>query len=251
MSVSPGSPSISVASMKRTSPPVPVTASPVATPGVLVRSATSDWKRWRPRYVRTSSVPTCTGGVSSPASIFAVTLRSSLPIWRSRPRTPASRVCPSMIASNGVVADADFLCFQPVSVELAADQVVARDGKLLLDRVAVELDDLHAVEQRARNGVDHVGRRNEQHVGEVEVHLQVVVAEGVVLGRVQHLEQSRRRVTPPVGADLVDLVQHDHRVHRPRLFERAGDAARATRQRRFDGGRGSRLRRGFRPARCA
>jgi hypothetical protein len=42
-----------------------------------------------------------------------------------------------------------------------------------------------------------------------------VVAEAVVLGRVEHLEQCRARVAAPVGADLVDLVEHDHRVHRP------------------------------------
>ncbi len=43
------SPSIAVASMKRTSPPVPVTARPVETPGIAVRSTDSWKKRWRPR----------------------------------------------------------------------------------------------------------------------------------------------------------------------------------------------------------
>ena len=36
----------------------------------------------------------------------------------------------------------------------------------------------------------------------------------MVLRRVEHLEQRRRRVAAPVGADLVDLVEQDHRVHR-------------------------------------
>ncbi len=39
--VSPGLPDIDAASTNRTSPPVPVTASPVATPGVAVRAAAS------------------------------------------------------------------------------------------------------------------------------------------------------------------------------------------------------------------
>ena len=70
-----------------------------------------------------------------------------------------------------------------------------------------------------------VGRREEQHVGQVEVDLEVVVAERVVLRRVEHLEQRRRRVAAVVGADLVDLVEQHDRVHRARLADRADDAA--------------------------
>jgi hypothetical protein len=92
--------------------------------------------------------------------------------------------------------------------------------------VAVDADDLHPVEQRARDGVDHVGRGDEQHPRQVEVDLEVVVAEGVVLGRVEHLEQRRGRVAPVVGAELVDLVEHDDRVHGPRLAQGPHQAAR-------------------------
>src|SRR5690606_36051355 len=58
----------------------------------------------------------------------------------------------------------------------------------------------------ARERSQDVGGGDEQHVGEVEVGLEIVVAERVVLGRVEDLEQGRRRVTPPVGAHLVHLV---------------------------------------------
>ena len=61
---------------------------------------------------------------------------------------------------------------------------------------------------------------------QVELDVEVVVAERVVLRRVEHLEQGRARVAAPVGADLVDLVEHDHRVHRPRVAQRAHQAAR-------------------------
>jgi hypothetical protein len=52
-----------------------------------------------------------------------------------------------------------------------------------------------------------------------------VVAERVVLRRVEHLEQRRGRIAAPVGPDLVDLVEEDHRVHRPGVAERANEAA--------------------------
>ena len=47
----------------------------------------------------------------------------------------------------------------------------------------------------------------------------------MVLRRVEHLEQRGRRVAAPVGADLVDLVEHDHRVHRPGVSQRADEPA--------------------------
>ena len=71
----------------------------------------------------------------------------------------------------------------------------------------------------------HVRRGQEQHVGQVEVDFEVVIAEGVVLRRVQHLEQGRRRVAAVVGADLVDLVQQHDRVHRAGLGDGPDDAA--------------------------
>ena len=107
---------------------------------------------------------------------------------------------------------------QAVALELTGEQVVARDRDLLVLGVAVEADDLQPVQQRAGDGLEHVRGREEQHVRQVEVDLEVVVAERVVLRRVEHLEQRRRRVAAPVGAQLVDLVEQDDRVHgaRPR-----------------------------------
>jgi len=56
--------------------------------------------------------------------------------------------------------------------------------------------------------------------------LEVMVREARVLLRVQHLEQRRRRVAPEVGAQLVDLVEHEHRVARPHAPHPLDDAAR-------------------------
>ena len=132
-------------------------------------------------------------------------------------------------------------------VELAADQVVAGDRHLLGLGVAVEADDLHPVEERPGDRVDHVGRGDEQHPREVEVDLQVVVPERVVLGRVEHLEERRRRVAPEVRPDLVDLVQAGApgSSSRPRGGPARGGPV--GRRHRCGGGRGSRPRRGRRP----
>ena len=122
--------------------------------------------------------------------------------------------------------DRDLVLAQAVALALARPQVVARDRGLLRHRVAVEPDDLHTVQERAGDRLGDVGGGDEQDLGEVELDVEVVVAERVVLGRVEHLEQGRAGVAAPVGADLVDLVEHDHRVHRPRVAQRAHQAAR-------------------------
>ncbi len=123
------------------------------------------------------------------------------------------------------VLDRDLLGGQPGQLKLPGQQVVAGDGDLLVLGVAVEGDDLHAVEQRPGDGLQDVGRGQEEHVGQVELDLEVVVAERVVLRRVEHFEQGGRRVAAVVGADLVDLVEQDDRVHRAGLADRADDAA--------------------------
>ena len=60
---------------------------------------------------------------------------------------------------------------------------------------------------------------------EVERQVEVVVAERRVLLRVEHLEHRRRGVAAEVGAHLVDLVEHEHRVGRAGVAQRADDRA--------------------------
>ena len=62
---------------------------------------------------------------------------------------------------------------------------------------------------------------------QIERHRQIVVAEGRVLLRIEHLEQRRRRVAvEAAGAELVDLVEHHHAVARPDLAQVLDDVAR-------------------------
>ena len=220
-------PCIAVASTKSTSPPVPVTARPVATPGTAVRSAASWKNRCRPSASRTagsSIVDRRLGlaGGDARSRSCAAACRARARAGGRRPRACTRRRSSSSSSSR----DRDLVLEQAVALALARPEVAARDRDLLVDRVAVEADDLHAVEQRAGDRVGDVRGRDEDDLGEVELDVEVVVAERVVLRRVEHLEQRRRRVAAPVGADLVDLVEQDHRVHRPGVAQGADEPAR-------------------------
>src|SRR5207244_3993368 len=80
---------------------------------------------------------------------------------------------------------------QAVVPRLLGHEMLLCDGHLLLLGVAGEVDDLHPVPQRGRHRVDDVRGGDEEYPREVERHVQIVVAEGGVLLRVQHLEQGR------------------------------------------------------------
>jgi hypothetical protein len=99
------------------------------------------------------------------------------------------------------------------------------DLELLLLGVAGETEHLHAVAKRRRHRVEDVRGRDEEHLAEVERHLEVVVGEREVLLGVEHLEERGRRIAAEVGPDLVDLVEHDDRVLRPRPLDPLDDAA--------------------------
>ena len=62
------------------------------------------------------------------------------------------------------------------------------------------------------NRAELVGGGDEEHAREVDRDLEVVVAEGVVLRRVEDLEQRRRGIALDADRDLVDLVEHQHGV---------------------------------------
>ena len=78
----------------------------------------------------------------------------------------------------------------------------------------------------AGNGVQHVRRGDEQHLRQVVLHVEIVVLEGGVLLRVQHLQQRRRRIAAEVRGHLVDLIQHEDRVLRSGLLHRLDNLSR-------------------------
>ena len=86
------------------------------------------------------------------------------------------------------------------------NEVLARDLDLLVFGVSSDTNNLHAVHQRRRN-VERIRRRDEHHVRQVVIDLEIVVVECMVLFGVEHFEQRRRRIAAEIGAHLVDLVE--------------------------------------------
>ena len=99
------------------------------------------------------------------------------------------------------------------------------DHQLFLVRVGAELDDLHAVEQRTRDGVRRVRRGDEHALAQVKRQFKEIVAEGRVLLGVQHFQQRGRGVAAIVAAQLVDLIEQQERIFASRLLDGRQDSA--------------------------
>ena len=125
-----------------------------------------------------------------------------------------------------LVGDLDVFRFETCGGTLFGQQEALGDLDLLRLEVAGQPDDLHAVRERRRDRAERVRGADEHDLRQVEVHLEVVVVERVVLLGVEHLEQRARWVAAPVGAELVDLVEQEHRVSRARTAQALDDAPR-------------------------
>ena len=111
-------------------------------------------------------------------------------------------------------------------LELLGHEVLLGDVHLLLEGVAGQLQDLHAVAERRGDGIEQVGGGDEHDLREIEGHVEVVVGEAEVLLRVEHLEERRAGIAAEVGPELVDLVEHHGGVVRGRLLHGLDDPAR-------------------------
>ena len=128
-----------------------------------------------------------------------------------------------MISASAASVNSIFDLHQAVALHLARDQVALGDLELLLLGVARELDHLHPVAQRRRDRVELVRGGDEEAARQVEGQVEVVVAEARVLLGVEHLEHRAGGVAAEVGAHLVDLVDHQHRVVGLGVAQRADD----------------------------
>ncbi|ENN85911.1 hypothetical protein RHSP_17182 [Rhizobium freirei PRF 81] len=122
------------------------------------------------------------------------------------------------------IADREFARLQCMLLDGLRQQVPLGDFALFVFGVAGDTDDLHAVHQ-GRRDVQRVRRRDEHDVRQVIFDFQVVVHESRVLRRVQHFQQSRRRIAAVVHAELVDFVEQEQRIGLLGLLHRLDDLA--------------------------
>ena len=118
-------------------------------------------------------------------------------------------------AANGVFREFQLCFLQTMLLQLLGQQVALGDLQLFLVGVAAQFDQLHTVEERSGNGVGSIGSSDEHDAAEVNRQLHEMVAERAVLLGIQHLKKRGGGIAAGVVCQLVDLVQHQQRIHRP------------------------------------
>src|SRR5262249_10733815 len=74
------------------------------------------------------------------------------------------------------------------------------------------------------DGLQRIGCRDEENLRQIERQIEVIVAEGEILGGVQDLQESGRGVASKVAAQLVDFVEHQKRIVDAGATNRLDDA---------------------------
>jgi hypothetical protein len=59
------------------------------------------------------------------------------------------------------------------------------------------------------NGIEPVSRGEEEHPGQVEWQVEVIIGESMVLLRVEHFQQRGCRIAAEIGTDLVDFIEEN------------------------------------------
>src|SRR5712692_2337191 len=101
-----------------------------------------------------------------------------------------------------------------IFLDLPRYQVLECDVDLLFFRVALKLDDFHAVSKRLCHRIEHICGGNEQYLRKIEGHVEVIIAEGDVLLRIKCLQQCGSWIATEIPADFIDFVQHKYRIFR-------------------------------------
>ena len=122
--------------------------------------------------------------------------------------------------------EAQLTLFQTMREQLLAHQKPRGNADFFVIAVAGQLDDLHPIAQRRLDRVDGVAGGDEHDLAQVQRNVQIVIAKIAILLWIEHFQQRRRRITAPVRADLVDLVEHEDRIHTLRPPQRLHDSPR-------------------------
>ncbi len=128
--------------------------------------------------------------------------------------------------ANRILLKFALIGLESVLLELSPNEISFRDLQFLALGVTGQRNHFHPVAQRFGHAVDVIGRADKNDLRQIERHIEIAIDKRVVLPRIEHFEQRARRIAAKIGADLVDLVEHENRIARPGAAQFLNDPAR-------------------------
>src|SRR6185436_2899024 len=120
----------------------------------------------------------------------------------------------------------DVLLLQAIRYDLSRQQILPRNGQLLVGQIPGDAQDFHPIAQRLGDPRQRIRGGDEQHLRKVVIDFEVVVVESRVLLRIEHFQQRRRRIAAEVLAELVDFIEENYRIDHLGASHRLNDASR-------------------------
>ena len=117
------------------------------------------------------------------------------------------------------------LSCRPVASRWRFDEEALGDLELFLLGVAGDAQDFHAVLQRLRNGVQHVGGADEHYFRKIVFDVEIVVGEGVIQLGIEDFHQRGRRIAAEVRGHLVHFIENEDGVDGAGLLHHLDDLA--------------------------
>ena len=117
------------------------------------------------------------------------------------------------------VVDPELPPTESVALKLLGPQVIARDRQFLLGDITGQAQRFHAIEKRRGNRIELVRGAHKQHLRQVHAQIEIMIEKPAVLLGVQRFEERGGGIAAKRGADLVDLIEHNHRIGDLDLFQ--------------------------------
>ena len=119
-----------------------------------------------------------------------------------------------------------FFSCRPVASRWRFNEKALGDLKLFLLGVARDAQNFHAVLQRLRNGVQHVGGANEHYFRKIVFHVEIVIGEGVIQFGIENFHERCGRIAAEVSGHFVHFVKNEDWVNGAGLLHHLDDLAR-------------------------
>ena len=125
-----------------------------------------------------------------------------------------------------VVGKFHALGIHSVALRLFRNQVAFSDLRFFAFGITRQIQDFQAVLQRGRNRVQHIRRRNEKHLRQIVINVEIMIAERGILFRVENFQKRGGRIAAKILAELINFVKQNHRIIRSGAFHQLHDLSR-------------------------
>ena len=90
--------------------------------------------------------------------------------------------------------------------------MLSRNFQFFRGNIASQTDNIHAIEQRPRNGVKLIGCANEQDLGQIHPQVEIMIKKFSILFRIENLKHGRCRITLIRATHFVNFIEHNYRI---------------------------------------